>query len=69
VHVDIGEINNHLRAAGTRSPEWIRQALALNQRLERVSSTTAFAAGVSPNSATYPVPEGVNSRLPNGTNY
>ena len=45
VRVDIGEINNHLRTAGTRSPEWIRQALALNQRLERSFFDYRFAAG------------------------
>jgi hypothetical protein len=45
VRVDIGEINNHLRAAGTRSPEWIRQALALNQRLEKSFFDYRFAAG------------------------
>jgi uncharacterized membrane protein YccC len=45
VRVDIGEINNHLRAAGTRSPEWIGQALALNQRLERSFFDYRFAAG------------------------
>jgi hypothetical protein len=45
VHVDIGDINNHLRAAGTRSPEWIGQALALNQRLERSFFDCRFAAG------------------------
>lgn len=45
VRVDIGEIHNHLRAAGTRSPDWIRQALALNQRLERSFFDYRFAAG------------------------
>ena len=45
VGVDIGEINNHLRAAGTRSPEWIRQALALNQRLDRNFFDYRLAAG------------------------
>jgi len=45
VHVDIGEINNHLRTAGTRSPEWIRQALALKQRLEKSFFDYRFAAG------------------------
>jgi len=45
VHADIGEIGNHLRAAGTRSPEWIRQALALNQRLERSFFDYRLAAG------------------------
>jgi hypothetical protein len=45
VHVDIGEINNHLRAAGTRSQEWIHQALALNQRLERSFFDYRFATG------------------------
>jgi hypothetical protein len=42
VRVDIGEIDNHPRAAGTRSQDWISQALALNQRLQRASSTTAL---------------------------
>ena len=32
VHVDIGDINNHLRAAGTRSQEWIRQHQVENAR-------------------------------------
>ncbi len=45
VRVDIGEISNHLRTAGTRSPEWIHQALALNQRLERSFFDYRFAAG------------------------
>lgn len=45
VRAEIGEINNHLRAAGTRSPEWIPQALALNQRLERSFFDYRFAAG------------------------
>ena len=45
VRVDIGEINNLLRVAGTRSQEWIRQALALNQRLERSFFDYRFAAG------------------------
>jgi hypothetical protein len=45
VRVDIGELNNHLRAAGTRSPEWIHQALALNQRLEKSFFDYRLAAG------------------------
>jgi hypothetical protein len=45
VRVDVGEINNHLRTAGTRSPEWIHQALALNQRLEKSFFDYRFAAG------------------------
>ena len=45
VHVDIGEINNHLRAAGTRAPEWIHQALALNQQLEKSFFDYRLAAG------------------------
>jgi len=45
VRIDIGEIDNHLRAAGTRSQEWIRQALALNQRLERSFFDYRLAAG------------------------
>ncbi len=45
VRIDIGEMNNHLRAAGTRSPEWIGQALALNQRLEKSFFDYRLAAG------------------------
>ena len=45
VRVDIGEIDNHLRAAGTRSQDWIRQALALNQRLQKSFFDYRFAAG------------------------
>jgi hypothetical protein len=45
VRADIGEIDNHLSAAGTRSPEWIHQALALNQRLEKSFFDYRFAAG------------------------
>ena len=45
VRGDIGEINTHLRAAGTRSPEWIRQALALDQRLQRNFFDYRLAAG------------------------
>jgi hypothetical protein len=45
VRVDIGALNNHLRAAGTRSPEWIRQAMVLNQRLEKSVFDYRFAAG------------------------
>jgi len=45
VRIDIGEINNHLRTAGTRSPDWIGQALALKQRLERSFFDYRFAAG------------------------
>ena len=45
VRADIGELSNHMRAAGTRSPEWIRQALALNQRLEKSFFDYRFAAG------------------------
>ncbi len=45
VRADIGELNNHLRAAGTRSPEWIRQALALKQRLEKNYFDYRLAAG------------------------
>ena len=33
VHSDIGAIHGHFRGAGTRSTEWISQALALQQRL------------------------------------
>lgn len=45
VRVDIGELNSHLRAAGTRSEQWIHQALALNQRLDRSFFDYRFAAG------------------------
>jgi uncharacterized protein YfaS (alpha-2-macroglobulin family) len=45
VHVDIGAINNHLSAAGTRSPEWISQALALHQRLDKSYLDYRLAAG------------------------
>jgi hypothetical protein len=45
VHTDIAQINNHLRAAGTRSPDWIRQALVLNQRLDKSFFDYRFAAG------------------------
>jgi hypothetical protein len=45
VRVDIGEIDNHLRAAGTRSQDWIGQALALNQRLQKSFFDYRFAAG------------------------
>jgi hypothetical protein len=45
VRADIEEIDNHLRAAGNRSPEWIRQALALNQRLQRDFFDYRMAAG------------------------
>lgn len=45
VGADIGEINNHLRAAGTRSQEWIRQALVLKQRMEKNYFDYRVAAG------------------------
>jgi hypothetical protein len=45
VHVDIGAINNHLSAASTRSPEWISQALALHQRLDKSYLDYRLAAG------------------------
>ena len=45
VLADVSELNNHLRAAGTRSPEWIRQAIALNRRLEKSFFDYRFAAG------------------------
>jgi hypothetical protein len=45
VRVDIGEIDNHLRGAGTRSPEWIERALALNQRLTKSFFDYRLAAG------------------------
>ena len=40
-----GEVKHHLRGAGTRSQEWIRQAVALNQRLEKSFVDSRFAAG------------------------
>ena len=45
VRVDIGQINHHLRAAGSRSPDWIRQALGLKQQLERSFFDYRLAAG------------------------
>lgn len=45
VHLSIGEINSHLRAAGARSPAWISQALALKQRLEKSFFDYRLAAG------------------------
>lgn len=45
VRADIGAINEHLRAAGTRSTEWIRQALPLKQRLEKSFFDFRLAAG------------------------
>ena len=45
VSVDIGEIDDHLRTAGTRSQDWIHQALALNKRLETSFFDYRFAAG------------------------
>jgi len=45
VHADLTEINAHLRSAGGRSEEWIRQALALKQRLEKNYFDYRFAAG------------------------
>lgn len=45
VGADIGEIENHLRAAGTRSPEWIQHALELHQKLDKSFFNYRFAAG------------------------
>jgi len=45
VRADVGELSNHLRAAGTRSPEWIHQALALKQRVEKSFLDFRMAAG------------------------
>jgi hypothetical protein len=45
VRADVGEIGHHLHAAGTRSPEWIGQALALKQRLEKSFFDYRLAAG------------------------
>jgi hypothetical protein len=45
VRADIGEVDNHLRTAGTRSPDWIRQALALNEKLGKSFFDFRFAAG------------------------
>jgi hypothetical protein len=45
VGADIGEITHHLQAAGGRSPEWIHQALALKQQLEKSFFDYRLAAG------------------------
>lgn len=45
VHLDIAAIHGHLSAAGTRSPAWISQALALQQRLDRSFLDYRLAAG------------------------
>ena len=45
VRADIDELNNHLRTASTRSPEWIHEALALKQRLEKSFFDFRIAAG------------------------
>jgi hypothetical protein len=45
VRADIDEIDSHLRTAAMRSPEWIGQALALKQRLEKSFFHYRLAAG------------------------
>ena len=45
LRVDIGEIDKHLRTVGTRSQDWIQQALALNKGLETTFFDYRFAAG------------------------
>jgi hypothetical protein len=45
VGAGIGAINHHLQAAGARSPEWIHQALALKQQLEKSFFDYRLAAG------------------------
>lgn len=45
VDAGIGAITDHLRAAGVRSPEWIHQALALKQQLEKSFFDYRLAAG------------------------
>ena len=45
VRADLTEIVAHMRSAGGRSEEWIRQALALKQRLEKNYFDYRFAAG------------------------
>jgi hypothetical protein len=45
VRSEIGAINSHLRAAGTRSTDWISQALALQQRLSSSFLDYRLAAG------------------------
>lgn len=45
VRTDVAEITEHIRAAGARSADWIRRALALKQRLEKNFFDYRFAAG------------------------
>ena len=45
VRADLTEIAEHMRSAAGRSEEWIRQALALKQRLEKNYFDYRFAAG------------------------
>jgi hypothetical protein len=45
VRSEIAAIDNHLRAAGTRSTDWISQALALQQRLSSSFLDYRLAAG------------------------
>lgn len=45
VRADIAAINEHLRAAGGRSPEWFRQALSLKQRLDKSNFDYRLASG------------------------
>ncbi len=45
VGAGIGAVTHHLQAAGARSPEWIHQALALKQQLEKSFFDYRLAAG------------------------
>jgi hypothetical protein len=45
VRADIAAISEHLRAAGSRSQEWFRQALVLKQRLDKSHFEYRLAAG------------------------
>ena len=45
VRVGMNDLSDHLRAAGDRSPGWIRRALELKQRMDRDYFDYRFAAG------------------------
>jgi len=45
VRADVKEIAEHLRSAGARSADWIKQALTLKQRLDKNYFDYRFAAG------------------------
>ena len=45
VRVAMNDLSDHLRAAGDRSPGWIRRALELKQRMDRDYFDYRFAAG------------------------